>query len=138
VSKKKSKEQKDTGFGLKNTTVQYVRMSSINKDIRSRKSEVCASAKLQKICVPPRASYSRATHDSSPEVKQPGRIQLITQSTSFRNRERVELYLHSPICLHGVHRDKRTARSNPIYNYTIIDAYENVFHLSALLFLLKT
>jgi len=99
---------------------------------------VCAPAKLQNIYVPPRSSYSRATHDSSPGIRQPERIQLITQSTSFRNRERVELYLHFPICLHGVHQDKCTAYNKHIYNYTIIDAHDNVLHSSALFFLLKT
>ena len=58
--------------------------------------------------------------------------------TPFRNQECVELHLHSPICLHGVHRDKCTAYNKPIKNYTTIDAHDSVLHSSALFFLLKT
>ena len=122
----------------KKTTVQYIRVSSINK--KNTLQQICGvyHRQITEYICHPRASYCRITRDSSLRVKQRERIQLITHPTLLRNRECVELYFHSLICLHDVHPDKCTAYNKPIKNNIITDAYGSVFHTAALFFSLKT
>jgi hypothetical protein len=48
------------------------------------------------------ASYPRGTRGSFPGVKRPGHEADHSSPSSAEVKERVELYLHSPIRLHGV------------------------------------
>jgi hypothetical protein len=50
----------------------------------------------------PRASYQMGTRGSFPGVKRPGREADHSPPSSAGVKEFVELYLHSPIHLHGV------------------------------------